>query len=122
MSAYLMTTEETVLLAAYAAHHSLVPRLSAARAATTLRSANNAALAARYGDKPIPLKGVSALVDNPATAEAAQHTSPETIHRLACTFAYQCCEGDVWETHKGAALLRKIQQHAANAIHEGEKA
>jgi len=118
MSAYLMTTEETVLLAAYAAHHNLTP--SASRAATTLRAANNAALAARYGDKPVPLKGVRALAANPATAEAAQYTSHDRIHRLVQIFGYQCCEGDVWETHKGAALLRKIQKHAADAMRQGE--
>lgn len=112
MSAYLMSDNDTILIAAYAAHHKLAP--NAARAATTLRSANNDALKARYGDNPVPLlRGVSKKL---ATLNI-ETTTPYEFYRIVCAFAYQCCEGDVWETHPGAALLRRIQQHAANVLH-----
>jgi hypothetical protein len=115
MSAYLMGVGDTALLAAYAAYHKLTP--NAARAATSLRSANNAALKARYNEPPTPLprgfkKTMSDMAVSPEQPLSIADVSPAHILRIADTFAYQCQEGNVWETHPGCALLRKIQMHA----------
>lgn len=104
MSAYLIDQDETVLLALAAAKLGIVK--NAARAASTLRACNNEALAARYGDRPAALLGVAAsIVYMQSTADGM---SDEAVRRLAGQFAYQCMEGDVYETHRGAAILRAI--------------
>lgn len=113
-----MSGEDIILLAAYAAYHNLTP--SASRAATTLRSANNAALKARYGDSPMPLPRGAAKLAEDWKKEIPEALPPRQAINLTNTFLYQCAEGDVLETHKGAALLRKIQKHAADAMHQGE--
>lgn len=98
MSAWLCSDLHTHVLAAWAVKRGLAEDELAT--ATRLRDANNAALFARYGDTPVPLSA-------DFTAPSNVYTDQQ-INTLARSFAYQCSEGDVMETHPVAPLIEEI--------------
>lgn len=115
MSTYLMSQADTALLAAYAESKGYVK--NAHYAMSMLRSANNAALVARYGAQVTPLQGVHLSIKNAREALERGITvggvySPDLtvshIKQLAREFIYQCSEGDVMDTHPGAKILTNI--------------
>lgn len=109
-----MSQPDTAILAVYAEKSGLAK--SAESAATILRSANNAALKARYNDKLVRLSAVSHDI---AVAEAQISTGITTagyknasatkayILRIAETFHYQCSEGNC-DIVPGYKLLNAI--------------
>lgn len=99
MSAFLHSDLHTLVVA-----HELVRRgittAGAVEVAMLLRDANNRALLARYKDEPVPLDRIGDLKPTPRTDRQA--------NTMARSFAYQCSEGDVMETHRAAPLLRRL--------------
>lgn len=106
-----MNRDETVVVALAAAKLGIVK--NAQRAATALRSCNNAALAARYGDQPVALRWVAASVS--ALQTAVDSMGADEINKLAREFAYQCMESNVYETHDGGRILRAVIESTGGA-------
>jgi len=117
MSAYLMTELDTFIIAAAAVKYGCAGVATVEQVATRLRSCNNAALALRYGDKPQRLTGrarlaplaVGYVADGITVGGLYNHAlTLQHLAQLVDTFEYQCSEGDVMETHKGATILRRL--------------
>lgn len=106
MSAFLCSDMHTAVLAIQIARLTKT-RKSHKTILSGLRSLNNAALAYRYGDKPVRIANIDAAFKD---AYAWINEQPETgfaarINSLAHCFEYQCSEGDVLETHKFAKFF-----------------
>lgn len=112
-----MTQQDTAILAVHAKNAGLTscPK----KAATILRSANNAALAARYGDKAVNLRNITFDLENAQkaltkgiTSHAGKRDDLATknyVKRIGDTFVYQCSEGDC-ESLKSYKFLLSIVQ------------
>lgn len=99
MSAFLHSDRHTFVLAAEIVARHIGGCDDIVSTALSLRDANNKALEARYGDDPEPL--------GDTTIEPGRFT-PRQINTMARSFAYQCSEGDVMETHPAAKLIEAL--------------
>lgn len=107
MSAFLCSEKHVHALVLFAKDHGLIANTPKAQcaAATSLRRLNNAALKARYGDRPVSLKHSPAEIF--AACEWLGAHSAAAIAAIARCFQYQCAEGDC-EAHKDWPLLQRI--------------
>lgn len=113
MSAYLMSSLETAILATYCEDKGFCK--DSKTAGRILRSANNAALKSRYGDKPVSLRNfdadiLEARAERANWAESNPLKGPDNSARmlqLTREFQYQCAEGD-FANHPGYSLITRI--------------
>ena len=107
MSAFLCSEKHVHALVLFAKDHGLIAGTPQAQcaAATSLRRLNNAALKARYGDRPVGLKHSPAEIF--AAREWLETHSAAAIAAIARCFQHQCAEGGC-EAHKDWPLLQRI--------------
>ena len=104
MSAFLCTVKHTTVLAAYWARVCMPHNKTIREFAVALRRANNSALKARYGDKPVRFPK-----DLPSINQVF---SAADIAALAACFRYQCSEGDDKTMERNTRLIRLIEMEA----------
>ena len=85
----------------------------------TLRRLNNAALAARYGDKPEALQDLGEALHE--AWRQGTRTDAEALALLNC-LRYQCADGDVLEAHPDRGTLQGLLSAAAAAAPGGKPA
>lgn len=114
MSAFLCSDLHTMTVAAALVGSGIVDA-GIVETAAALRQANNAALAARYGDEPQALDSVREIL---AQLTDPQQLTPAKVNGLARSFRYQCAEGNVLETHPLAPKLAKLIEATGGEIRE----
>lgn len=107
MSAFLCSNRHTAVIAMLAHAPGIVDSAQLAETARILRALNDAALRARYGDKPNPLTRAefsAALQDAAAWMRTANNA--DICSAVRC-FDYQCAE-DIPDDYPGRAILADI--------------
>lgn len=117
MSAFLCSEAHLAAVAAWAAARKLAE--DPVQLCITLRRLNNAAMAARYGDKPEALQDLGAALAE--AWRAGTRTDPEALALLSC-LRYQCAEGDVLEAHPDRGTLHALLEAATAAAPGGKPA
>lgn len=117
MSAFLCSEAHLSAIATWATYRKLTE--DPVQLCITLRRVNNAAMAARYGDKPEPLQDLG-----PALHEAwrqGTRTDAEALALLKC-LDYQCQEGGMPETHPDYCTVAALLKEATAAAPGGQPA
>ena len=111
MSMFVCTPLHTVAVALIHHNPGVVSTAQIVETARTLRTLNNAAAAARYGDKPVILSARAVRETLPEAVQYLREVSPAGIRKIVECFAYQCDEAPA--DYPGRGMLAKLKSRVS---------
>lgn len=107
MSMFICSPLHTVAVALIHHNPGIVSMAQIIETARILRSVNNAAAAARYGDKPVILSARVIRETLPDAVAWIRAASPADINQLVSCFNYQCNEAPAG--YPGLSMLQALE-------------
>lgn len=115
MSMFVCTPLHTVVVALIHHNPGIVSTAQIVETARILRSVNNAAAAARYGDKPVILSARTIRETIPEAVEFLRGVSRAGMRKIVEGFAYQCAE-DIPADYPGLKLVQDLETRVSTIV------